>query len=310
MELLLSRGDFVYPSEELYHLHKCCSCGLVCLPDPAAVAAATAYPASYFKRASGLARALEKFFNWRRVRFLAKYRSTGDVLDFGCGSGEFVRALTAAGVPCFGLDPHAPETGSDGAFVRGTLDTAALRPGALGAVTAWHVLEHLADPHSALLGLRRLMAEEGSVLIVSVPNISSWQAALNLERWFYLDLPRHLRQYSPETLKAALGRAGFTVAGLSHFSLEYGPYGWWQTILNILGCEPDFAFKYLKRGDVPAVKSAALRAYTVFMTAVLAPVLIPLSVLLSWAESAAGRGGVITAAAVPGAPGGENSKGA
>ena len=91
-----------------------------------------------------------------------------------------------------------------------------------------------------------------------------------------------------------LEKNGFSVIKIKHFSLEYGPFGWWQTMLNLLGCETNFAYKFLKRGEVRKADSLAARTYTIFCSALLgAPLLLP-AFLLSFAESALSRGGVVT----------------
>lgn len=248
---------------------------------------------------SGLSRLLELLFLRERRLAVERHRRPGTLLDVGCGTGEFLRTMAAAGWAVSGVEPSEAAAGcaQELKVHRGGLEDAGFGPGAFGVITLWQVLEHLPDLNGELGRIRASLKDDG-VLIVSVPNIRSLQAAAGGSVWFHLDLPRHLWQFSPETLARLLDQAGFRVRALGHYSLEYGPYGWWQTLFNRIGCETNFAYRLLKRGSVgPAAGGAGRRAYTIAATALLALPFLAAAFLLSFAESALGRGGVITAVA-------------
>ena len=257
------------------------------------------YTAAYYRKMSGLSRLLELLFLRERRLAVERHKRPGSLLDVGCGTGEFLRTMAAAGWAVSGVEPSEAAAGCAREFTvhRGGLADAGFGPGAFDAVTLWQVLEHLPDLPGELGRIRAGLKDDG-VLIISVPNIRSLQAAAGGRVWFHLDLPRHRWQFSPETLARLLDQAGFRVRALGHFSLEYGPYGWWQTLFNLIGCETNFAYRLLKRGSVgPAAGGAGRRAYTVIATALLALPFLAAAFLLSLAESALGKGGVITAAA-------------
>jgi len=130
------------------------------------------------------------------------------VLDVGCGAGELVFALRAAGIEAEGLEPdeayarYARE--ALGVPVRtGTVDASSIAPASWDVVTMFHALEHVGNP---LATLRRLSESltPGGVLIVEVPNVEAVCQAPP-HRFHYA----HLFSFSPGTLQALAARAGF-----------------------------------------------------------------------------------------------------
>jgi len=95
-----------------------------------------------------------------RLALAARHARPGArLLDYGCGSGEFLRAALAAGFDARGFDVMA-ET-------RYWLASRALwadNPAAFEIVTAWDVIEHLENPAELLARI-----VPGAILLASVP---------------------------------------------------------------------------------------------------------------------------------------------
>ena len=89
-------------------------------------------------------------------------------------------------------------------------------------VTMFHVLEHLPDPRKGLLFAGGLLNPRGS-LIVQVPNVASCQARMFRSRWYGLDVPRHLVNFTAGGLDLLLNSVGFEIHRVSHFSLRDNP---------------------------------------------------------------------------------------
>jgi hypothetical protein len=89
-------------------------------------------------------------------------------------------------------------------------------------VSFFHVLEHLADPLSALTRAQELLKTAGWLLI-QCPNIESAQFKRFGSRWLHLSLPQHLFHFAPETLGKLLGKAGFRLEVVGHLSLRMNP---------------------------------------------------------------------------------------
>lgn len=135
------------------------------------------------------------------------------MLDVGCGTGAMLRRMAALGWRPFGIDlsPVAIE------MARQTVPDATLELGTLtnfepkerfALISVQHVLEHLPDPSQALNRCHELL-EPGGQLLVSVPNIDSFEARLFGRKWVGLDIPRHLTHFSRSTLTRTLHQSGF-----------------------------------------------------------------------------------------------------
>jgi SAM-dependent methyltransferase len=113
-------------------------------------------------------------------------------------------------------------------------------------VTLWQVFEHVADPRR--LG-RQLVdrVAPGGRLVVSVPNVDSFEAERFGGDWFHLDLPRHLVFPPSPTLRAMFEGLGMRHVATLPFSAEYGPYGMMQSVLNRLGDRHNALYHRLKR---------------------------------------------------------------
>jgi SAM-dependent methyltransferase len=139
----------------------------------------------------------------------------GDVLDVGCGSGEFLLALREAGWRPHGIEISEPAVeaaraaGLDGVRC-GDLLEAGYGEESFDAVRFWHSLEHVPSPRAQLTEAARVLRPGGS-LTIGVPNFGSFLARRTGERWYYLDLPRHLHHFEPETLSRLVADCGLRV---------------------------------------------------------------------------------------------------
>ncbi len=105
------------------------------------------------------------------------------------------------------------------------------------AVVLRGTLECHPQPQRLLDEVRRVL-RPGGLLITSLPNFASWQAIAYGADWQYLDLPRTLHHFTPETLRRLLLRSEF-----ESVSIRY------STLSNILHQLPfgDLALNCLKR---------------------------------------------------------------
>jgi hypothetical protein len=87
-----------------------------------------------------------------------------------------------------------------------------------------------------------------------------------------------------------LARTGFATARIRHLLIEQNPLGMWQTLLNRLTSERDFAFRLLKR-DLPEASDSRWR--DLLVTLVAGPLLAPVAILAELAAGLTRRGGSI-----------------
>jgi SAM-dependent methyltransferase len=205
------------------------------------------------------ARQALSLFTLQRARLVEAAKASGRLLDYGAGAGQFARFMAGRGFDSVGLEPYSLGTTLEEKnlrLVRAPLAQVKDSLGKFDVITMWHVLEHLEHPVELLTDLRSMLAP-GGVLVVSVPNFSSWQSEIFKGGWFHLDPPRHLLQFEPSTLEDCLRRAGFTVSRQVPFLPEYGTSGWIQSALNRVLPHQNFLYEWVKdRGALSSMSTA------------------------------------------------------
>jgi SAM-dependent methyltransferase len=145
-------------------------------------------------------------------------------LDVGAADGFLAERLTAQGweVTALEADPALAERarGRCRHVVVADLDRGVpVVPGPFEAIVYGDVLEHLADPLGALVGLNR-SASPDAVIIVSLPNVAHLWVRLNLLFGHFDYVSRgildrsHLRFFTRRTMLELLARAGLSLEEL------------------------------------------------------------------------------------------------
>lgn len=226
-DLVMEAADTTFSSETgfLFAVVRCRICGLTYTnPRPTIESLRHFYPSHYpphTLRVKARSNRIPSRF-WTRVfgrpcaerRGLLPWPGVGRLLDFGCGGGDFLCEMAARGWHVTGLDVSTEviqtiqELGIDA--LAGTLPHPELLPGSFEVITMWQSLEHVGKPLATLRSAYELLVPGGK-LIVAVPNIDCLTSEWFGERWFGLDLPRHLIHFTPRSLTEMLRTAGFRV---------------------------------------------------------------------------------------------------
>jgi SAM-dependent methyltransferase len=165
-----------------------------------------------------------------RLRDVLRYRSQGDLLDVGCGMGDFCTLAREAGFHVYGTEfsdiyaAHAEKAaGMTGIFV-GKLQEIDFGSKRFDVITLWHVFEHLPDPLETLVCLKGLL-KPGGLVAIEVPNVEQKRK----RPWYLSDIEdypvdrlEHMFYYSGRSLENACTKAGFTVFKLN-FVEAYQP---------------------------------------------------------------------------------------
>lgn len=112
-------------------------------------------------------------------------------------------------------------------------------------IMMWHNLEHQKNINIVLKKCKEIIKSNG-ILILEVPNSSSFQAKIDQKNWLYWDVPRHIHHFSTKSLNLALKNNHFTPVKINTFSLEYGVFGMLNSIINFFVKEKNLLFKEIQ----------------------------------------------------------------
>jgi SAM-dependent methyltransferase len=133
------------------------------------------------------------------------------ILDVGCGGGELLRALQAAGFTrLLGADPFVASDLDLGGGLRVLQRELAAVDGEFDLVMFHHALEHVPDPRAALQAAWQRLAPGGHCL-VRIPTVSSHAWQHYGVDWCALDAPRHLMLHSRRSITLLAEQCGFSV---------------------------------------------------------------------------------------------------
>lgn len=139
----------------------------------------------------------------------------GKLLDIGTGTGYFPYTMKKAGwqVNAIEKNEHARLFAQQHFQIEvDREDTLANYPDqSFDAITLWHVMEHIEGINSLWQSIQRLLKDRG-VLIVAVPNPTSYDAKKYQSMWAAYDVPRHLWHFTPSTIQQMGTKYGFVLA--------------------------------------------------------------------------------------------------
>jgi SAM-dependent methyltransferase len=265
-------------------LSRCTTCGSAVSADPPTGSGGLyAQPAK--RRLGGVVGSVLAVGIQEQLRLLGPLEPRSRILDLGAGDGRLAVALAGAGHRVTAVEPFRAVPAAPGlTVVRESVRELELPEHSFGAAILWHVLEHLEEPLAALERVRQALVPGGRVL-VGVPNLSSLQARLGGERWFHLDLQRHVVHFTPVGLVTLLERAGFADLRQRAVLVDQGMAGMWMTLLNRVTGRPD-ALRDFVRHEKTDGRDLAL-------TAAVAIPLLPVAAVLELGAVAARRGGAL-----------------
>jgi 2-polyprenyl-3-methyl-5-hydroxy-6-metoxy-1,4-benzoquinol methylase len=196
-------------SRESFSLVKCSSCQLLFTnPRPVEAEIGTYYRSEeYISHTNSRKGLLNGVYQWARGRAIASKiglieslnSSPRSLLDYGCGTGEFLAAAKKKGWICAGLEPddgaRKQAKSNHGLNVELPDKLWDLPEGQFGVITLWHVLEHVHRLNETVHQLIRCLSSQGRLLI-AVPNCLSHESRHYGSYWAAYDVPRHLYHFS------------------------------------------------------------------------------------------------------------------
>jgi len=122
------------------------------------------------------------------------------VLDFGAGTGDFLKICKNNNWQVLGVEPSAEARENavkKGIYLKENLLD--INNQIFDVITLWHVLEHVENLKSTIKVLKSLLQPEGRI-VVAVPNYKSYDAKFYKEHWAAYDVPRHLWHFSQKAI--------------------------------------------------------------------------------------------------------------
>ena len=225
-----------YATGEVFHLCRCSECGFLFTQDFPVEAEIGRYYATpdYISHSDTRKGVMNSVYHWVRAYMLGRkarlvmreaHRKTGHLLDIGTGTGYFPATMKRRGWTVEAVEKNegarrfaAEHFGLD---VRPEGDLQGMKAESFDVITLWHVMEHLEHLNETWELLHRLLTDKG-VLVVAVPNCSSYDAQKYGAYWAAYDVPRHLWHFTPDTMQRFGARHGFILA--EHYPMLFDAF--------------------------------------------------------------------------------------
>jgi SAM-dependent methyltransferase len=258
-----------YITDDGFGIERCEDCGIAFTrPPPATTDLEKYYPAEYHGGGTGrfpspVERLQRSLYRRRATTVEQILGRKGSVLDIGCGPGFLLREFRDRGWQVHGTE-FSERTA---AYARNVLQLPIsvgselnFQDGSFDAVVMWHVLEHMPDPEGTVSEVTRLL-RAGGVFLCAVPNFGSAEARFARDKWFHLDVPRHLNHFTVPALRKLLAAHDFTVQRASFLSVEYDYFSFTQSVLNRLGLRHNLLYNVLRGRQAKVLGETAVPAW-------------------------------------------------
>lgn len=218
-------------SQEVFPIQECRQCHLkFTSPRPAEADLGQYYESqdyiSHTNKSSNLTNRLYKLARiytiQQKAGLLRKWAGKGNLLDIGCGTGEFLAYNKAKGWAVKGVEvsPGARAKAEEklGQPVYSDLNQIDAAE-SFQAISLWHVLEHVSDLRESCQKIIDLLAPHGT-LFIAVPNCDSFDAQYYKGYWAAYDVPRHLYHFNPFSMKALWHSFGMRIEAVLPMPLD------------------------------------------------------------------------------------------
>jgi 2-polyprenyl-3-methyl-5-hydroxy-6-metoxy-1,4-benzoquinol methylase len=157
----------------------------------------------------------------KKIKLISKYvTKPSTVLDYGCGTGEFLNTCKTNGWHINGVEPSETARGKSAKLndikINESIDTVQTKH---DVITLWHVLEHIPDLDEIIKKLSANLTENGT-LFIAVPNYKSYDAQKYKEQWAAYDVPRHLWHFDKITMEKLLAKFSLSIRAIVPMKLD------------------------------------------------------------------------------------------
>lgn len=203
-----------------FTIQQCLGCGLYFTnPRPAGNKIGDYYLSENYISHAAKARTLrDHLYHWVRRRaikgkhnLIRSHVEHGRLLDIGCGTGSFLAYMKEVGYDVQGVEVStaARQVAQEKQIT--VVEELGKIPETdrFDVITLWHVLEHVPDPLQTMKEVF-LRCAPGGLLVVAVPDRSSWDSSHYGADWAAWDVPRHLFHFRGQDVQRLFKTTGFT----------------------------------------------------------------------------------------------------
>lgn len=165
---------------------------------------------------------LQKFnLDFKRKILIKEIERHQKVLDYGCGAGEFIKFIEND-FETFGFEPNenarnfAKQKAKKTTFIS---DLNEIENESLEAITLWHVFEHIENQKDILKIFHNKLKNNG-LLIIAVPNYTSYDGQKYKEFWAAYDVPRHIWHFSKNGMLKLMNNENWKVEKIKPMLLD------------------------------------------------------------------------------------------
>lgn len=207
-------------SHESFALVKCSKCHLVFTnPRPTNTSLASYYKSadyiSHTDKGNTLINLIYKlvrsYTQKQKQKLISKYSDKGTLLDYGCGTGNFLSYAQKFGWNTLGFEPddnalRLAKTKTDSRFIKSISNL----NNEINVITAWHVIEHVTNLKTTIKQLYKALLPNG-YMFIALPNLNSYDALKYKEYWAAYDVPRHLYHFSKESFEYLVNKQNLKI---------------------------------------------------------------------------------------------------
>ncbi|MBU4538848.1 MAG: class I SAM-dependent methyltransferase [Weeksellaceae bacterium] len=159
--------------------------------------------------------------NFKRNILAKELYLNAKVLDYGCGAGEFLKFIEDD-FTTYGYEPNEAARNFASKKVSKTKilsEIDSIENASLDAITLWHVFEHIENQQDILKKFHNKLKDNG-LLIIAVPNPTSYDAKRYKEFWAAYDVPRHIYHFTKSGMENLMNNENWELKKIKPLLLD------------------------------------------------------------------------------------------